>query len=126
MSRNERKYKKEEVITFRSTKESFGALSNMASGFSILVNDVIIPSSEALYQACRYPSRYCCTARRSYRRICRCWNLIRSFALVVARPIYRKFRRLRCICRENSARTSWRFRSGYRRRLLALDSRFCR
>ena len=55
MSRNERIYKKEEVITFRSTKEVFGGLSNMASGFSILVNDVIIPSSEALYQACRYP-----------------------------------------------------------------------
>lgn len=55
MNTNERTYKKEEVITFRSTKESFGALSNMASGFSILVNDVIIPSSEALYQACRYP-----------------------------------------------------------------------
>lgn len=55
MSTNERIYKKEEVITFRSTKEIFGGLSNMASGFSILVNDVIIPSSEALYQACRYP-----------------------------------------------------------------------
>ncbi len=55
MKITERIYKKEEVITFKSTKERYGGLSNMAPGYSIRVNDVIIPSSEALYQACRFP-----------------------------------------------------------------------
>ncbi|HEU5288990.1 MAG TPA: NADAR family protein [Cyclobacteriaceae bacterium] len=50
-----RQYIESEVITFRSTKAEFGGLSNMASGYSINVNGVIIPSSEHLYQACRYP-----------------------------------------------------------------------
>ena len=42
---------------FRKTKERFGGLSNMASGFPIVVNGIRIPTSEALYQACRYPNR---------------------------------------------------------------------
>ena len=42
-------------IIFRKTKEEFGGLSNMAPGFSIYVNEVIIPTSEHLYQACRFP-----------------------------------------------------------------------
>lgn len=50
-----REYLAANVITFRSTKEEFGGLSNMASGYSLNVNGVIIPSSEQLYQACRYP-----------------------------------------------------------------------
>jgi N-glycosidase YbiA len=51
----ERKYKRGEVITFNKTKEEFGGLSNMASGYPIFINGIKILSSEALYQACRYP-----------------------------------------------------------------------
>ena len=50
-----RKYYRNESIVFRKTKEEFGGLSNMASGFPIILNGVKILSSEALYQACRYP-----------------------------------------------------------------------
>src|SRR5690554_5145709 len=51
----ERTYNRSEVVTFRSTKDRYGGLSNMAPGYSIRVNDIIIPSAEALYQACRFP-----------------------------------------------------------------------
>lgn len=51
----ERIYHKNEVISFRKTTEEFGGLSNMASGYSLFVNDIIIPSAEHLYQAMRYP-----------------------------------------------------------------------
>ena len=44
-------------IAFRKTKERYGGLSNMASGFPIVVNGIRIPTTEALYQACRYPNR---------------------------------------------------------------------
>ena len=40
---------------FRKTKERFGGLSNMAPGFPLRVNGVRIRTSEALYQACRFP-----------------------------------------------------------------------
>ena len=46
-----------ETVSFRRTKEKFGGLSNMASGFTVNVNGVRILTSEALYQACRYPDR---------------------------------------------------------------------
>lgn len=55
MKITERTYNKSEVVFFKSTKANFGGLSNMASGYSLRVNDIIIPSAEALYQACRYP-----------------------------------------------------------------------
>jgi len=48
-------YNPNEVISFRKTTGDFGGLSNMASGYSLYINDVIIPSSEHLYQAMRYP-----------------------------------------------------------------------
>ena len=48
-------YQAKEVISFRKTTEKFGGLSNMASGYSLYINDIIIPSSEHLYQAMRYP-----------------------------------------------------------------------
>ncbi len=51
----ERTYKYDEVCFFRKTKELFGGLSNMASGFPIKVNGIYILTSEALYQACRFP-----------------------------------------------------------------------
>lgn len=50
-----RKYEQSKVITFSSTKGKFGGLSNMAPGYSLFVNEVNIPNSEALYQACRFP-----------------------------------------------------------------------
>lgn len=50
-----RTYNRTDCIVFKNTKESFGGLSNMAAGFPVKVNDVIIPTIEALYQACRFP-----------------------------------------------------------------------
>ena len=50
-----RQYQLNEVVAFYKTREAFGGLSNMAGGFPLKVNGVRIPSSEALYQACRYP-----------------------------------------------------------------------
>ena len=43
------------VIYFRKTKEKWGGLSNMAYGYPILINGVLIYSSEALYQAMKFP-----------------------------------------------------------------------
>lgn len=48
-------YKRNECITFRKTKEAFGGLSNMAGGYNLKINGVNILTSEALYQACRFP-----------------------------------------------------------------------
>lgn len=52
---NERRYLGTESVVFRKTKELYGGLSNMAAGFPITVNGITIPTSEALYQACRFP-----------------------------------------------------------------------
>lgn len=40
---------------FLKTRERFGGLSNMAGGYPIFVNSTSILTSEALYQACRFP-----------------------------------------------------------------------
>ncbi|MCA6574861.1 MAG: NADAR family protein [Pseudanabaena sp.] len=50
-----RTYNRLECITFRKTAEKFGGLSNMAGGYLLNVNGVKILTSEALYQACRFP-----------------------------------------------------------------------
>lgn len=50
-----RTYNRLECIAFRKTAESFGGLSNMAGGYPLNVNGVKILTSEALYQACRFP-----------------------------------------------------------------------
>lgn len=50
-----RTYDRRESIVFLKTKEAYGGLSNMAGGFPLRVNGVRILSSEALYQACRFP-----------------------------------------------------------------------
>ncbi len=50
-----RTYNRRECITFRKTAERFGGLSNMAGGYPLNVNGVKILTSEALYQACRFP-----------------------------------------------------------------------
>ncbi len=50
-----RTYERENCITFRKTTEKFGGLSNMAGGYPLLINDIKILTSEAIYQACRFP-----------------------------------------------------------------------
>lgn len=50
-----RKYNRVDSIVFSKTKEKFGGLSNMAGGYPLEVNSVRILTSEALYQACRFP-----------------------------------------------------------------------
>ncbi|MFP4027932.1 MAG: NADAR domain-containing protein [Candidatus Brocadiia bacterium] len=53
----QRKYNCNKCVSFRKTREEFGGLSNMAGGYPLCVNGVRIRSSEALYQACRFPYR---------------------------------------------------------------------
>lgn len=50
-------YHRERCVVFRKTHEAFGGLSNMAAGFPLRVNGVSIRTSEALYQACRFPDK---------------------------------------------------------------------
>lgn len=50
-----RSYSREEEVVFYKTKENFGGLSNMASGYPLQINGVRILTTEALYQACRFP-----------------------------------------------------------------------
>lgn len=50
-----RTYNKDNCISFRKTKEMYGGLSNMAGGYVITINNNKILTSEAIYQACRYP-----------------------------------------------------------------------
>ncbi|WP_290920271.1 NADAR family protein [Halodesulfovibrio sp.] len=50
-----RSYIRKQCVVFRKTNEKFGGLSNMAPGFPIVVNGFVFKTSEALYQACRYP-----------------------------------------------------------------------
>lgn len=52
-----RTYDPARSAVFLKTNERFGGLSNMAPGFPLIVNGVRIRTSEALYQACRFPSR---------------------------------------------------------------------
>jgi len=52
-----RNYDPTQVAVFWKTKERFGGLSNMAAGFPLIVNGIKILTSEALYQACRFPHR---------------------------------------------------------------------
>lgn len=51
-----RKYKKDECITFKSTKGHYGSLSNMAPNYPIHINGTILRTTEALYQALRFPN----------------------------------------------------------------------
>ena len=52
-----RTYARNEAVVFCKTKEAFGGFSNMASGYPLHINGVRILTSEALYQACRFPRR---------------------------------------------------------------------
>ena len=44
-----------DVCSFNKTNEQFGGFSNMCGGFPIIINGVRIPTSESLYQSCRFP-----------------------------------------------------------------------
>lgn len=50
-----KKYRRDESAIFLKTSERFGGLSNMAGGYPLTINGVKILTSEALYQACRFP-----------------------------------------------------------------------
>lgn len=50
-----RRYQEAEVAAFFRTSDRFGALSNMARGFPLKLTGIDVPSSEALYQALRFP-----------------------------------------------------------------------
>lgn len=52
-----RVYDPEQCAVFWKTREKFGGLSNMAAGYPLRVNGVRIRTSEALYQALRFPTR---------------------------------------------------------------------
>lgn len=53
---NFRTYTRDKSVIFKKTSEKWGGFSNMAPGYPLCVNGVYIRSSEALYQACRYPN----------------------------------------------------------------------
>ena len=50
-----RTYVRGDVVVVYKTKEGFGGLSNMASGYPLQINGIRILTAEALYQACRFP-----------------------------------------------------------------------
>lgn len=52
-----REYSRKKCAVFCKTKEKFGGLSNMASGFPLVINGTHVRTSEALYQLCRFPKR---------------------------------------------------------------------
>jgi ribA/ribD-fused uncharacterized protein len=51
-----RKYNFSESVVFHKTTAEFGGLSNMCAGYSLNISDIIIPTAEHLYQACRFPN----------------------------------------------------------------------
>lgn len=50
-----RTYRGTDCVVFNKTREAFGGLSNMAAGYPLRVNGIHVPTTEALYQACRFP-----------------------------------------------------------------------
>jgi len=50
-----RVYHKENSCIFKKNNDKFGDLSNMATGFPLRVNGIDIRTTEALYQACKFP-----------------------------------------------------------------------
>jgi ribA/ribD-fused uncharacterized protein len=55
MTRIDQRFRRAETIVFHKTREAYGGLSNMAGGYPLRVQGVRILTSEALYQACRFP-----------------------------------------------------------------------
>ena len=50
-----RTYFRNQAVVFFKTNDQYGGLSNMASGYPLQVNGLYIPTTEALYQSCRFP-----------------------------------------------------------------------
>ena len=50
----DRIYAKRDIVSFAKTTGEWGRLSNMYYG-ALFVNETVVPSVEALYQACKYP-----------------------------------------------------------------------
>lgn len=50
-----RTYSRADAVVVYKTKESFGGLSNMAAGYPLNIQGIRVRTTEALYQACRYP-----------------------------------------------------------------------
>ncbi len=50
-------YRRWGAVVFLKTHELYGGLSNMAAGYPLVINGTRILTSEALYQACRFPHR---------------------------------------------------------------------
>ena len=50
-----REYCRSECVVFLKTNEVYGGLSNMAGGYPLSIDGVKVLTSEALYQACRFP-----------------------------------------------------------------------
>lgn len=48
--------KSQDLAIFKKTHEEWGGYSNMASGYPIIINDIYVRSSEALYQALKFPA----------------------------------------------------------------------
>lgn len=49
-------YYKENSCIFKKNNDEFGGLSNMATIYPLKINGINIKTSEALYQACRFPN----------------------------------------------------------------------
>jgi predicted NAD-dependent protein-ADP-ribosyltransferase YbiA (DUF1768 family) len=47
----------QDCVVFPKVNEDYGGLSNMSNDFPLVVDGVRLGSSEALYQACRFPQR---------------------------------------------------------------------
>lgn len=48
------RYNKHNIVSFGKTDGRFGGLSNMAPDYALFVNEICIPNTEALYQACKF------------------------------------------------------------------------
>lgn len=55
MDMQQRQYNIGQVVSFAKTTGRYGGLSNMSSEYPMFVNEVCIPSVEALYQAAKFP-----------------------------------------------------------------------
>src|SRR6266566_7792794 len=54
-SQNYLTYRRDECAVFLRTTERYGGLSNMAGGYPLSIYGIRVLTSEALYQACRFP-----------------------------------------------------------------------
>lgn len=47
-------YNKHQVLSFAKTTDKFGGLSNMAPNYVLFINEINVPNTESLYQACKF------------------------------------------------------------------------